>query len=228
MTPGQVERVLRRACRARGGDAARAAASAWDVALAVDEGGRVAPVRFRDRFALAERPVRIDSDAPLASLSPAGARQVAAFHADLARALAREAVAFSSETEVIAFLARELGARGDEGPAVFGALARVPFDSWPVEVLVKRMGDGEEWVVVATGFRDAPPEWLLDRSGMMAAFHFGGSAGSYVLETALPLALVTGERLVELVHDVRDRAAHLDEVLGYSGAGGSGSGGRTG
>ncbi len=219
MNAAAIDRVLQRLVILRNGTATAAGDLAWDVTFPEDvEQAEGATLAFRIRVTLdGERASAVEHDAPLDRGTPARAAAVAAIQAELAAALAREAIRVPSAEALTEYLVAETGGELDEGTVEIPA---GDVDGEPVFAAIVPVAR-EPWVNLSIAFDDgADPDWLLEQSGYLTHVHFEAFEGSVSLACAFPLALLTAQRLLELVDDlVTFREQLLDELDGGDGEG---------
>ena len=216
MNEGAIDRILHRVTILRNGTSAPAGDLAWDVSFPADPDDESSTaLAFRCRFTLDGGQVtELHCDAPLGQYTPEESLAVAELNTDLAAAFARENITFPSFEAVADYLVAETGAVVQEGtveiaPAEEDEEAESVFAS---VVPVAR----EPWVSLSTPFADdVDPEWLLEQNGNLTHVHFEGFEGSVSLACAFPLALLTAQRLVELIDDLAAfRLRLLDDLEG--------------
>jgi len=204
--PASIERILQRLCIARSGAATAAGPHRW--AIAIEDGEAPAETLT---FVQGVKPdgTGLSCDAPLDRYTPAQAAVVAELEAELAAALAHEKVQFRSFAEVAAFIdARyEAEIHVEDGYLVIGPQGEVPISVTGPHV------SREPWIEVSAAFdNDADPAWLLEKNGEMTSVRFETANDSVGLVAALPIAMVTAQRLLEMIDDVAVmRAVLLDE-----------------
>lgn len=191
MSDAAVERILSRLCDARGGSATREG-DGWRVEVP-DE------YSFHQRVA----GIELSCDAPLDTYSVEQARAVAVFERELAEALLREKIRFPTLAELATYLAthREVRNRSDEG------FIEVPNESEWTLVITTAHFFHEPWIELALAFHDdTSPDWMLERNGELVglAFEIAPSGGAG-LRWSMPLALVTAQRLLEMIEDLELR-----------------------
>jgi hypothetical protein len=222
MKPSAIDRIFERLVIARGGTVEPEGALRYrvtipdEVELAGAEAEEAPSFTFRDTLTVSGSKVnQIDCDAPVDTFAPVRAATLGRFQTDLAVALHRETVAFSSFADVERFLVTELGA---EAHGDFIEIA--PEDAEPVFVSSVHVAR-EPWVSFSTPFVDGvDPEWLLEKTGELTHLHFESFEGDVSLACAFPLAHLTGQRLFELVEDlVFFRETMLAEIEGDEGEG---------
>jgi hypothetical protein len=214
MQAAAVDRIHQRLALTRGGTATAAGVLRWEVALPEDPEADDGPIlRFHNALKLEDgRVTTIDCDARLDRYTADQAGIVASFQAALATALRREGVVFASFADVAAFLEAEVGARMEEGAIEIAPEAEDVEPVFVSEAPVAR----EPWVNLSTAFvDDVDPEWLLEQNGLLTHLRFESFEGDVSLSSALPLADLTGQRLIELVDDLFSfRERLLDELEG--------------
>ena len=207
-----LDRILHRLLILRGGTATAAGDLAWDVSFPADLDAEDAPeLAFPCRFVVEGGQVTaIHCDAPLASYTLEEATAVAELHTELAAAVERERITFDSFEALAAYLASETGAEAEDGSIEIPAPTEDEESVFASVVPVAR----EPWVSLSTPFvDDADPDWLLEQNGNMTHIHFEAFDGSMSLACAFPLALMTGQRLLELVDDLASFRERLIEDL---------------
>jgi hypothetical protein len=202
-----IDRILHRHLILRGGKSTAAGEMTWDVSF--PEGPHAddaPPLSFQLRFAFEDGQVVLHCDAPLDRYTAEQAVAVAELQTDVAESIERERITFASFEELAAYLV-EGGAHQEEGTIEMPAGDESVFASI---VPVAR----EPWVSLSTPFvDDASPEWLLDQNGNMTHLHFEAFEGGVSLACAFPLALLTAERLIELIDDLSSFRERLLEDL---------------
>jgi hypothetical protein len=209
----ELDRIHQRLALSRGGTATLTGELAWDIALPEDADADDSPtIKFKNQIVLHEQQLEIHCDAPIDRLKPAQAEIIKAFQSDLGTAIRREGAGLASFDDVSRFLIAELGAALEEGTVEIPAATE---DGEPVFVTDVAVAH-EPWVSLAIPFvEDVDPEWLLEQNGLLTHVHFEAFEGDVSLATALPLAGLTGQRLVELVEDLFSfRERLLDELEG--------------
>lgn len=205
-----IDRILHRHILLRGGTATAAGDLAWDVSFfqADPDDDASPPLSFRCRFTVEGGRATVSCDAPTSPPTPEQAAAIDELRADLALSLERERVGFASFAELAAYLV-DAGATEEEGTI------EVPAGDESVYLSVVPVSR-EPWVSFSIPFEDdADPEWLLAQNGDMTHVHFEAFEDSVSLACAFPLALLTGERLVELVDDLATfRERLLDDLEG--------------
>ncbi|HEY4119987.1 MAG TPA: hypothetical protein VGM56_19115 [Byssovorax sp.] len=216
-----IGRILHHVATKRGGDAVRAADGSFRVEILEDlEREDAAKLAFTDRFVVADgRVTEITCDAPIAKYTLEQSAVVAGFQREVTEALARELVTFAAFADVQRFLEDALDAEseGDMTTIFLGDRAHDggEVDDEPMTVMASCIDvAGEPWISLSTPFvDDVDPEWLLEKNGELTHVHFESFEGSPSLAAATPLAITTGQRLVELVHDLATTADFLVEEL---------------
>jgi hypothetical protein len=201
MNEATIDRILHRHAILRGGTSTAAGDRAWDIELPENvEDEDAVTLSFRSQITLeGGRVTSIGSDAPLDRYTEEQALLVAAFHTDLAAAFAREGVTFPSFEALAEHLVAEAGGEEEDGAV---QIPSPDEDGEPVFVSLVPVAR-EPWVSLSTPFvDDVDPEWLLEQNGALTHVHFEAFEGSVSLACAFPLALVTGERVLELVGDL--------------------------
>jgi hypothetical protein len=212
MNSAALDRILQRIALALGGTASAAGGTTWEITVPEDAEQEDGPTfSFRHTFTLeGGRVADIRCEAPLDRLPAPKALLVGEVSRELAAAIAREGVVFGGFREVEEFLVAELGAEVEEG---YVEIAGDDEDAPSVIVSDVRVA-GEPWVNLSVPFVDeVDPLWLLEQSGTLTHLHFETYEGEVSLACAFPLALLTGERLMELVDDLTSfRGSLLDEL----------------
>jgi len=211
MRSPEIERIHQRLALSRGGTVTTVGEMRWQIALPEDPDADDSPtLSFQNEVVIEERQLALHCDARLDQYTPAQADVVGAYQSELAAAIQREAAVFATFDDAAHFLVAELGGELEDGTV---ELAPADEDGEPVfvaEVAVAR----EPWVSLSTPFiEDVDPEWLLEQNGLLTHVHFEAFEGDVSLATALPLAGLSGQRLVELVEDLFSfRARLLDDL----------------
>ena len=204
--PAAIERILQRLCIARSGSATAAGPQRWAIEI---EDGEDPPAMLTFVQGVKADGLGLSCDAPIDRYPPAHATVVADFQAELATALAHEKIRFGSFAEVAAFIdARyEAEVHADDGFLVIGPEGEVPISITGPHV------SREPWIEVSAAFdADADPAWLLEKNGEMTSVRFEAANDSIGLVAALPITMVTAQRLLEMIDDVGVmRAVLLDE-----------------
>jgi len=203
-----IDRILHRHLILRGGTSTAAGELAWDVSFPADPDDEGSPaLSFTCRFTLeGGRVTAVDCEAPLDRYTPDQAAAVAELHTDLTASMERERITFDSFEALAAFLV-DAGATEEEGTVEMPTGEESVFAS---VVPVAR----EPWVSLSIPFvDDADPDWLLEQTGNMTHIHFEAFDGSMSLACAFPLALMTGQRLLELIDDLASFRERLIEDL---------------
>jgi hypothetical protein len=212
MDHAAVDRIHQRLALSRGGSATAEGELRWAIEIASDLDRDDAPMLSFHNELVVEggRITAIQCDARLDKYTPDEAGVVATFQNNLATALRRETVTFSAFADAAGFLAAELGAKEEDGTVEVPAVTE---DGEPVFVSEAPV-EGEPWVSLAIAFvDDVDPLWLLEQNAMLTHLRFEIFEGDVSLATALPLAGMTGQRMVEMIEDLfgyRERL--LDEL----------------
>jgi hypothetical protein len=195
-----VERILHRVCIAFGGEAQPDGPMCWSLAIPEDiDNEDEAGLAFHVALRHVEGRQEIDCDAPLDSYTKEQAILVAQVMREFADGLAREQRTFATFADVAIFLKE---GHTIEDHSANGYLFVQDNEDFPVtvnEVLVAR----ETWVTVETPFVEEVDEsWLLERNGLMTYLHFESDEDGVSLSATFPLAMLTGQRLTEIMDDV--------------------------
>lgn len=195
-----VERILHRVCIAFGGKALSDGPMRWALMIPQnveddDDDG----LAFHVELQHVQGSQEIDCDAPLNTYTKEQAVLVAQVMRAFADGLAREQRTFATFADVAAFLKE---AHTVEDHSADGYLFVQDNEDFPVtvnEVLVAR----ETWVTLETPFvEEVEASWLLERNGLMTYLHFESDEDGVALSASFPLALLTGQRLTELMDDL--------------------------
>ncbi len=213
MNDAALDRILQRLAANRGGQVdAEADGTSWKIQFPEDSEQDGSPViRFRLALKLeGERLTGIEVQAALDDMTKDQTAAVQEFTTDLQAGLQLESTAFLKFEAVREFLVNALAAEIEDGVVV---IRRDEDDDGPIYVSEVTVV-GEPWVSLSTPFADeADPEWLLDQNGALTHLHFEASDGAVSLSTSFPLALLTGQRILELVDDLfTQRDDLLDEL----------------
>ncbi len=182
----------------------------WDVSFPADPEAEDADVlSFPCTFTVVEeRVTAIHCGSPVDRYPPDQASVVSELVDDLAESLEREGVRFTSFEALVAYLVKAGGTETEGSVEVPSGADSTFVTVVPVE--------HEPWVSLSIPFdEDADPEWLLEKNGDLTHVHFEAFEGGVSLSTAFPLALLTAERLLELIEDLGSlRERLLDELDG--------------
>lgn len=205
------DRLHQRLALSRGGTATLAGEMRWQIALPEDADADDSPtITFHNEVKIEDRQLAIHCDARIDTYTPAQVELVQVFQSDLGTAIRREAATFASFDDVAAFLVKELSAELEEGTVEIPPDTEDGEPVFVTDVAVAR----EPWVSLAIPFvEEVDPAWLLEQNGLLTHVKFEAFEGDISLATALPLASLTGQRLIELVEDLFSfRARLLDDL----------------
>jgi hypothetical protein len=209
MDHAALDRIVQRLCLELGGSAEPVGELGWDIVLPEDPEQEDGPkISFRDQFVVEDgRITSLESDAPMDKVGPAQQQMLRELHQALANALRLESTGFASFDDVAKFLVAELEASVEDDTVEIPAREEGGEPVYVSEVPVAR----EPWVSLSVAFDDdTDPEWLLEMNGNLSHVHFESFDGSVTLATAFPRALLTGQRLLELVDDL---VSYREEML---------------
>ena len=211
MNAAAIDRIHQRLASSQGGTAKAAGPMRWEISLPENDENEDAPrLTFHNELVLEDGRITVQCDARLDRYSPDQAGVVATFQASLATALKREGATFASFADLTAFLKVEVGAKVED------ELAEIAPDSDDVTpVFVTAVSAAHElWVSFATAFvDDVDPAWLMEQNGLLTHLHFEVFEGDTSLVTTLPLASLTGQRVIEVVEDLFSYREFLLEDL---------------
>lgn len=212
MDHAAIDRIHQRLALSRGGTATASGPLRWDISIPEDfDDDDPTILSFHNELVIKDGHLTaVQCDARLDLYTPDQAGVVATFQSHLATALRRETVIFTSFADVSGFLVAEHDAKLEESTVEIAAADEDSESVFVSDIPVA----GEPWVSVATAFvDDVEPLWLLEQNGLLTHLHFESFEGDVSLATALPLAGLTAQRLMELVEDVLSFRARLLEEL---------------
>ncbi|APR75420.1 Hypothetical protein A7982_00766 [Minicystis rosea] len=200
MNAAAIDRIHQRIANSQGGSATADGPMRWEISLPEDDENEDSPrVTFHNELLVEDGSVTVQCDARLDRYTPDQAGVVATFQASLATALKRDGVTFASFEDLTSFLKTEVGAKIEDGLA---EIAPDSDDATPVFVTTV-IASHEPWVSFAIAFvDDADPVWLMEQNGLLTHLHFEVFEGDTSLVATLPLASLTGQRVIEVVEDL--------------------------
>jgi hypothetical protein len=211
LSSAAIERILHRVCIFFGGRAVADGPMRWAVSIpeSLDEPDDRALVFHLDVHHVEGR-LGIDCDAPIDTYTKEQAILLAKVTRAFADGLAREQRTFATFADLTAFLQEE---HTIEDHSADGYLFLQDDADFPVtvsEVAVAR----EPWITVETPFvEEVDASWLLERNGLMTYLHFESDEDGVSLSASFPLALLTGQRLSELIDDLILFCANAEREL---------------
>ncbi len=207
--PAAIERILQRLCIARSGTATATTTGHWALEIEDDSDP---PETLTFVQGVSASGLELTCDAPLDRYSVDQARSVAELQTELATALTLEKIRFTTFAEVAAFIdgRYEAEIHADDGYLVLG-----PGEEVPISITNPHVSR-EPWIEVSAAFEhEANAAWLLEKNGEMTSVRFEAANDSVGLVAALPISIVTAQRLLEMIDDVAVmRAVLLDEYEG--------------
>ncbi|MBL9024476.1 MAG: hypothetical protein JNL21_19935 [Myxococcales bacterium] len=211
LSSAAIERILHRVCIFFGGRAVADGPMRW--ALAIPE----SPDDPDDRgltFHLdvhhVEGQLGIDCDAPIDTYTKDQAILLSKVTRAFADGLARERRTFATFADLTAFLQEEHTIEDHSADGYLFIQDDADFPVTVSEVAVAR----EPWITVETPFvEEVDASWLLERNGLMTYLHFESNEDGVSLSASFPLALLTGQRLTELIDDLILFCANTEQAL---------------
>lgn len=211
LSSAAIERILHRVCIFFGGRAVADGPMRW--ALSIPE----SPDDPDDRglaFHLdvhhVEGQLGIDCDAPIDTYTKDQAILLSKVTRAFADGLTRERRTFATFADLTAFLQEEHTIEDHSADGYLFIQDDADFPVTVSEVAVAR----EPWITVETPFvEEVDASWLLERNGLMTYLHFESNEDGVSLSASLPLALLTGQRLTELIDDLILFCANTEQAL---------------
>ena len=199
VTPSAIQRILGRLSRDKGGDVSRSEDGAWAVSIAdpTRDGERLS---FELAIAVEDgRVTRIECDAPVDTYSIEQATRVASYIRKISERLTSERIGFESYEGLARFVERdhEVAREPDRD--------RLTIDVEPPIDISGTTFDGEPWIWFGAWFGESEeldPARLLTQNGECVFLDFEDIDGDVYLSTALPLAMLTGARVLEVIEDL--------------------------